>query len=121
MKGANYRFIHWPMYQDAKKLLGLCHSIAKKLPSEYRFGLANQIIRSSSSVALNIAEGSGKQTDRDLNKYLNIARGSLFETIAALDILKELGIAHHQEVEQALAVCMLVSHQISGFKKKLRT
>ena len=49
--------------------------------------LRDQILRSSSSVALNIAESSGKLTPADKRRYFSIALGSLRETSAALDLL----------------------------------
>ena len=120
MKDANYRFLNWPVYQDSKKLAKLCQCIARKLPSDHRFGLAAQIIRSSTSVSLNIAEGSGKQTDRDLNRYLNIARGSLFETVSSLDLIQELGLSPRQDLLPAMILCRKISDQLSGFKRRLR-
>jgi len=38
---------------------------------------------------LNIAEGSGKSSNNDRKNYFNIARGSVFECVAVLDILRE--------------------------------
>jgi len=38
---------------------------------------------------LNIAEGSGKSLKNDRKNYLTIARGSVFECVAVLDILRE--------------------------------
>ena len=69
----------------------------KKLPKEYRFELGSQIVRAGISVILNIAEGSGKATDKELNRYFNIALGSLNETLAAVDILKDNSFITNEE------------------------
>jgi four helix bundle protein len=119
MKDADFRFIRWPVYQDAKEFARTCSVIAGKLPAEHRFGLASQILRSSTSVALNIAEGAGKQTDKDFNRYLNIARGSLFESIATLDVLKELNLIAEENLVPAVLLGKKISHQISGLKRML--
>ncbi len=59
------------------------HSVcAIKFPSY----LKDQILRASSSVALNLAEGSSRQTFRDKQKFYNIALSSLRECQAALDL-----------------------------------
>lgn len=119
MKDADFRFIRWPVYQDSKEFARLCFAIGKKLPAEHRFGLASQIIRSSASVSLNIAEGAGKQTDKDFNRYLNIARGSLFESIATLDVLKEIALVSRDDLVPAAILGKKISDQISGLKRKL--
>jgi len=49
--------------------------------------LYNQLERSSTSIALNIAEGTGKFTSKDKNKFYDIARGSAVESAACLDVL----------------------------------
>ena len=79
------RFLDWKVYRDARRFFVLILSIAKSLPREYRFEIASQLIRAGLSVLLNIAEGSGKHSDAELNRFFDIALGSLFEAVAAVD------------------------------------
>ena len=59
----------------------LYHECAKlKLPRH----LKDQLLRSSSSVSLNLAEGYGKRTYKDQRKYFQISMGSLRESQAVL-------------------------------------
>ena len=48
----------------------------------------NQIRRASFSIMLNIAEGAGRFTKPDRRNFYVIARGSVFECVAAIDFLK---------------------------------
>lgn len=48
--------------------------------------LKDQLLRASSSIALNLAEGSAKPTYRDQIKFFHIAMGSLRECQAALEL-----------------------------------
>jgi four helix bundle protein len=48
--------------------------------------LKDQILRASSSVALNLAEGSGRSTHKDQLRFFHQAMGSLRESQAALDL-----------------------------------
>lgn len=50
----------------------------------------NQLRRASFSIMLNIAEGSGRSTNRDKRNFLVISRGSVFECVAIFDYLKDL-------------------------------
>ena len=47
-----------------------------------------QLARASFSVALNIAEGSGKFSDADRRNFYVISRASVFECVAIFDMLK---------------------------------
>ena len=53
----------------------------KSFPSEEKFRLTDQLIRSSRSVTTQIAEGHGRRTFPDRIRFCIIARGSLNETL----------------------------------------
>ena len=67
----------------------LFHSACKKLIRENNFDhfVKDQLGRASFSIPLNIAERSGKFSKADRRNYFTMARASVFECIAALDIL----------------------------------
>jgi four helix bundle protein len=67
-------------YQLAIEFHQACRKL--KLPSHLR----SQLLRSSSSVALNVAEGSAKPTPADQRRFYGIALGSLRESQANLDL-----------------------------------
>ena len=57
----------------------------------------HQLRRSSLSIMLNIAEGSGRFTNPDKRRFFVMARGSLFETVAILQLIFE-----EQQIERKL-------------------
>lgn len=59
--------------------------------------ISQQILRSSLSVSLNIAEGSGKNTNKDRRNYFFIARGSLYETISAAIVPRKSNVINDTE------------------------
>ena len=64
--------------------------VDKVLPTEERFGMITQIRRAALSVHLNIAEGASRKSEAERKRYYEIARGSVIEIDAALDIAGDL-------------------------------
>ncbi len=93
--------------------------IVKNLPKEYRYELGSQIIRSTFSIILNIAEGSGKASDKELNRFIEIALGSVNETLAGVDVLKDNGFIMNNEFSEVYQKLDSISSQLGGFKKQL--
>lgn len=114
-----FRFLEWNVYKESKQLLSFVLVIIKKLPKEYRFELGTQIIRSSFSIVLNIAEGSGKTSDKELNRFIEIALGSVNETLAGADVLRENKFITSIEFNELYQKLASISNQLGGFKKKL--
>ena len=116
-----FRFKEWNVYKEAKQLFIDIIGIVNKLPKEYKYSIGDQIIRAGLSIILNIAEGSGKDSDKELNRYFNIAVGSINETFAVVDIMKDLNFITEKEFEKVSKLCVGVSKQLGGFKKTLRS
>jgi four helix bundle protein len=114
-----FRFLNWPAYNSSKELFTLVCGLIRKIPREYRFEFGSQLIRSSFSIILNIAEGSGKNSDRELNRFIGISLGSANETLAGLDVLRDNGFITPAEFDRAYELLDSISNQLGGFKKKL--
>jgi len=52
------------------------------------FRLIEQLEASATSIAMNIAEGKGRFSNKEFSHFLMIARGSLYETVTLLEIFK---------------------------------
>ena len=115
-----FRFLKWEVYKDAKDLFGLILKIVKKLPREFRFELGSQLIRSAFSIILNIAEGSGKTSDRELNRFIDISLGSVNELLASTDVLKDNKFITDSEFNEILNKLTSISSQLGGFKKQIK-
>ena len=116
-----FRFLEWEVYKDTKELFSLLLKVVKKLPKEYRFELGSQIIRAGLSIILNIAEGSGKSTDKELNRYFDISLGSLYEILAATDVLRDNNLITKEEFDKLFKKIDEISNQLGGFKKVVKS
>lgn len=87
-------------YQLALQFHRAC--VELKVPSYLR----DQLLRASSSVVLNIAEGNGKLTPADRRKFYSIALGSLREAMAAVEIAGSSAVPSVAGVADQLGACL---------------
>ena len=78
------------IYKYSKSFVLECYKLTKHLPADEKFGMISQIRRAALSVHLNIAEGASRKSDAERKRFCEIARGSVIEIDAALDIASEL-------------------------------
>ena len=95
------------------------YSVTKNFPKEEKYGLTSQITRSAVSVPSNIAEGSGRNSDKDFNKFLGIALGSSFELETQLIIANKIGILEEESFKKIASETIEVQKMINGFKNKI--
>jgi four helix bundle protein len=78
------------VFQISRQFVLECYKLTKLFPPEEKFGMTSQIRRAALSVHLNIAEGSSRTSEIERKRFYEIARGSIIEVDAALDIGEEL-------------------------------
>lgn len=73
------------VYQRSLDFVEFIENILSKMKD--KLNVYEQIDKCSTSIPLNIAEGTGKFSAKDKNKYYDIARGSATESAACLDVM----------------------------------
>ena len=66
-------------------------SICVPLKGKVSFSILDQMTRAALSVPLNIAEGNGRWHKKDRAQFLRIARGSVFEIVQIIQVLRRKG------------------------------
>lgn len=78
------------LWQKSIDLVTRIYSLTREFPTAEKFGLVSQINRSAVSIPSNIAEGAGRNSDREFVQFLAIAHASSFELETQLIISKNL-------------------------------
>src|SRR5688572_13996476 len=81
------------VWQASMDLVAAVYRLTKLLPIDERYGLSSQLRRAAVSVAVNIAEGSGRVARGDFLHFLSISRGSLREVECFLSVTERLELA----------------------------
>jgi four helix bundle protein len=76
--------------------------------------LLDQWRNASLSSLLNLAEGTGRMTDSDKRNFLIIARGSIFESVAILDLLKSMNLIEENLYKEFYATYEQISKMLLG-------
>ncbi|HSJ01531.1 MAG: four helix bundle protein [Verrucomicrobium sp.] len=80
------------------------YEASRSFPREEQFALTSQLRRSAVSIPSNIAEGYGRGSKPDYVRFLQIARGSLFEAQTQLELATQLRFhpADSTEIQEIL-------------------
>jgi four helix bundle protein len=89
-------------------------AIAGALVPRGHGALRDQLERASTSVVLNLAEGFGRWQAREKAHFYAIARGSLLESGAAIDLLRARGLVNEADYGRARALCSRVGQMLGG-------
>ncbi|MBL0913557.1 MAG: four helix bundle protein [Bacteroidia bacterium] len=99
-------------------------SITERICNTRHFRIAEQLESASTSVSMNIAEGCGRNSDREMLQFLYYARGSLNETITLMTILKKRGWVNPEEYALIYNKASTISRMLYAFinsqKRKLQ-
>ena len=118
-KNYQFPFEKLEIWQLALKLSIYTKKLLKTFPKEERYGLVDQMRRSSSSVCSNIAEGSVRKKTNDKARFIEIAFGSLMEFMSqSIESNEAEFISSNQLVEIRIHVHEL-SNKINAFYNKL--
>ncbi len=80
------------VWNKAIELATEVYQITADFPKEEKYGLTAQIRRSAVSVPSNIAEGAGRNSNKEFNHFLGISNGSSYELQTQLIIFRNLDL-----------------------------
>ena len=100
-------------------LAKVIYLLVAELPKDEKFGLTSQIKRSAVSIPSNIAEGAGRNSQKEFKHFLSIANGSAYELQTQLILLEELKLVSKNKIQPAIELCIEIQKMNYSFQKKL--
>ncbi|MFC2151376.1 four helix bundle protein [Bacteroidota bacterium] len=108
------------IWQKARKLVKDVYVAVKLFPDDEKFGIISQIKRASVSIPANIAEGAGRNSDKDFGRFLDIANGSSYELETLIILSFDLEYLNKSEFEIIIDKIKEVQKMIYSFRNKIR-
>jgi four helix bundle protein len=108
------------VWEKAHRLTLACYSATARFPREELYRLTSQVRRCSASIAANLAEGCGKDSDGELGRFVQIASGSARELEYRLLLAKDLGFlvtTNYEELDQRV---LEVQRMLASLARRLR-
>ncbi len=95
-------------------------AITEHFPAEERFGLTSQVNRAAVSIPANIAEGCGRNSDKDFNRFLQISLGSCYELSTLLELAFMRKFIEQKEFDRLQEILTLLMKSIASMSNKLQ-
>ena len=120
MENSLFSYRKLRVYQFAREYNKLVYQLMQKFPREENFALCDQLRRSASSVPSNIAESTGRKSNKEKLHFIEFAFGSLTESMCQLEIAYDLSYITLEELQKMESYVSEISKMLSGLHTSYR-
>jgi four helix bundle protein len=115
-----HNFRNLVIWQKARLLVKVTYDLTEKFPNKEIFGITSQMRRASIFISSNIAEGSGKSSNKDFARFLEIALSSCFELETQVILSFDMSYVTEKECNEICALIQEEQKMIHNFIKSLK-
>ena len=114
-----HNFKELKIWKEAKNFSLLIYKLTANFPISEIYGITSQIKRAVISIPSNIAEGAGRNTDKDFARFISIAIGSSYEVETQLIIASELNFIDNDKFIELNLKLTKIQKMLVNFQKHL--
>lgn len=118
MEGFSFRKLN--VYEKIIRFIRNVYKLTSKFPKYELYGISSQFRRAAVSICLNLAEGSGRFNKNEKSQFYKIARASVFECVAIIDIIREIKYINTNESNELLQKLDEISRMLKGLISKTK-
>ena len=115
-----FRFEKLAVWQEVRKINQVIYRLARKFPRQEMFAMTSQIRRASISVSSNIAEGSGRNSDKDFAHFLEQSYGSLMEVASVFFLGLDEGYVTETDLDPLFDEIERLAKRIASLNRSLK-
>ncbi len=114
-----HNFKNLEVWKKSRAFVADIYVVSAAFPNDEKFGLVSQIRRAAVSVSLNISEGSGRGTNKDFIRFLDIAYGSALEVENLIYLCFDLQLLSEEKSDKLIEKVNEIQRMINGLQDKL--
>ncbi|MGJ1206139.1 four helix bundle protein [Sphingobacterium lactis] len=108
------------LWEKSMELVTEVYMLTGSFPKSEAYSITSQINRSAVSIASNVAEGAGRNSDKEFVQFLGVAHGSTYELETQLIIARNLGYILDDELKKVQNSIVEIQKMNYALQKALR-
>ena len=113
-----FKFEKLDVWKKAVDLHATLSQLSRSIDQKDQFSIGEQIRRASLSISTNIAEGTGRESVREARYFCNIAKGSVYEVVSLLYVMRKSGYVADEIYAALYDQCDEIARMLSGMMKR---
>jgi four helix bundle protein len=115
-----FKFENLEVWQLSLEYSDKIYEISEKFPAKEQYNLTSQMLRATTSISLNIAEGSTSQSDMEFRRFVGIAIRSLIEAVGRLHLAKRRKYVDEKAFNEVYVFGEKMFAKLQALRKKLK-
>ena len=116
-----YGFEKLEVYQDARIYVRQVYLLTSTFSEKEKYGLCSQLQRAAVSIVSNIVEGTSRASNKEKERFIEIAYGSLLETFCQFQIAVDLGYIKQPQLDELQIQIDKIANKLSALKHSYST
>ena len=116
-----YGFEKLEVYQDARIYVRQVYLLTSTFSEKEKYGLCSQLQRAAVSIVSNIVEGTSRASNKEKERFIEIAYGSLLETFCQCQIAVDLGYIQQPQLDELQIQIDKIANKLSALKHSYST
>jgi len=108
------------VWQKAHQLTLFIYRVTETFPKDELYGLTSQMRRCAASIPANIAEGCGRNGNKELNYFCQVAMGSASELEYHILLARDLKLVTEDDYNAVAALVIEVKKMLYSLIQKLK-
>lgn len=114
-----YNFEKLQVWQKTRSFVNKIYEVTAKYPSTEQFGLSQHTRNSAISILSNIAEGGSRRSKTESKRFIEIALGSLYETVTQLFVALDNNYLKQDVFSNLYTESETIAKMLSGLSSSL--
>ena len=113
-----FKFERLEVWKKAVALYERAAFLSRTVDQKDQFSLGDQLRRASLSISTNIAEGTGREGEKEAKYFFNVAKGSVYEVVSLVYVMRLRGYVSEVQYKGLYDECDEVAKMLSGILRK---